>query len=305
MVDSWLEISMTVDGELAEAVAEVLARFTPNGVAIEATQIGIDTEGEGYPVGPLRVCGYLPRDVDVEETRQKIEEALWYLGRISPLPAPQFQVIQEVNWVEAWKEHYHPIPVGERLMVVPAWIDEFPPDRVPIRIEPGMAFGTGTHPSTQLCLAAAEHWVRPGQPVIDVGCGSGILSVAALKLGASHALGVDIDEEAMRAARQNAALNGIAERLELGLGSVAEIRSGTYSLTRAPLVFANILAPVIIRLLEAGMAKLVEPGGVLALSGLLAEQETSVLEAVQAQHFSLRQRSQSGDWVALVVSAEP
>ncbi len=296
---------MIVDGELAEAVAEVLRRFTPEGVAIEATQIGIDTDGEGYPVGPLRVCGYLPREADVEETRQKIEEALWYLGRISPLPSPQFKVIQEVNWVETWKEHYHPIPVGERLMVVPAWIEDFPPERIPIRIEPGMAFGTGTHPTTQLCLEAAEKWTRPGKPVIDVGCGSGILSVAALKLGASHALGVDIDEEALRSARQNAALNGVEERLELGLGSVAEIRAGAYTLSKAPLVFANILAPVIIRLLEARLAGLVEPEGVLVLSGILAEQESNVMVAVEAQRLSLRQRAQSGDWVALVVSTIP
>ena len=296
---------MVVDGELAEAVAEVLARFVPNGVAIEATQIALDTDGEGYPVGPLRVCGYLPAEADLEETRRKVEEALWYLGRISPLPEPQFQIIQEVNWVETWKQHYHPIPIGERLMVVPSWIEEFPPERIPIRIEPGMAFGTGTHPTTQLCLVAAEKWVRPGQPVIDVGCGSGILSVAALKLGASLALGVDIDEEAMTAAPQNAALNAVAQHLELGLGSVAEIRSGAYSIQKAPLVFANILAPIIIRLLEAGLADLVEAGGVLVLSGILAEQETGVLEAVSARRCRLLERSQSGDWVALVVGVEP
>lgn len=305
MADAWLEVSLIVDGELAEAVAEVLRRFTPDGVAIEATQIGIDTDGEGVPVGPLRVCGYLPMDVDVEETRQEIEEALWYLGRISPLPAPQFQVIQEVNWVETWKEHYHPIPVGDRLMVVPAWIESSPPERIPIRIEPGMAFGTGTHPTTQLCLAAVEKWVRPGRPVIDVGCGSGILSVAALKLGASHVLGVDIDEEAVEAARQNAALNGVEKDLEPGLGSVAEIRSGAYTLSKAPFVLANILAPVIIRLLEAGLADLVEPGGALVLSGILAGQEASVLEAIQAQNLSLQERAQSGDWVALVAVVKP
>ncbi len=296
---------MLVDGELAEAVAEVLARFAPDGVAIEATQIGIDTDGEGYPVGPLRVCGYLPGDANIEETRHKVEEALWYLGRISPLPEPQFKMIQEVNWVETWKQHYHPIAIGERLVVLPSWIEALPPGRIPIRIEPGMAFGTGTHPTTQLCLAAAEKCIQPGRPVIDVGCGSGILSVAALKLGASLALGVDIDGEAMASARQNAGLNAVEDRLELGLGSVAEIRAGAYSVQKAPLVFANILAPVIIRLLETGLPDLVEPGGALVLSGILAEQETGVMNAVTAQSCRLLERVQSGDWVALIVSGSP
>lgn len=293
---------MIVDGELAEAVAEVLARFVPNGVAIEATRIVPDIDGEGRGEGPLRVCGYLPTDADQEETRQRIEEALWYLGRISPLPPVQYKHIQEVNWVEAWKQHYKPIEIGRRLIVLPAWIEEAPTGRVAVRIEPGMAFGTGTHPTTQLCLAAAETWVQPSQPVIDVGCGSGILSVAALKLGASHALGVDIDEEAPPACRQNAQINGITHGLEIELGSVAEVRRGDFSIRQAPVVFANILAPVIIRLLEAGLADLATPEGVLVLSGILAEQEGAILQAVEKHGLQVRQRSQIGDWIGLVVS---
>ena len=153
---SWLEVSLTVDGEMAEAVAEVLARFIPNGVAIESTAIYADPEDEGYPIGPLRVCGYLPVDDRLEETRHKVEEALWYLGRISPLPAPQFRTVQEQDWAEAWKQHYHPIAIGQRLIIVPAWLESPDPARIPIRMDPGMAFGTGTHPTTQLCLELAE-----------------------------------------------------------------------------------------------------------------------------------------------------
>lgn len=298
---SWLEISVTVDGELAEAVAEVIARFVPNGVAIEATRIVPDLDGEGRGEGPLRVCGYLPADTNLEETRQRLDEALWYLGRISPLPPTEYKYIQAVNWVETWKQHYRPIEIGKRLIILPAWIEGNPSGRTVVRIEPGMAFGTGTHPTTQLCLAAAEEWVQPGQPVIDVGCGSGILSVAALKLGASLALGVDIDEEAPPACQQNAHINGITDGLEIHLGSVTEVRRGDYSIRQAPLVFANILAPVIIRLLDEGMANLVAPGGVLVLSGILAEQEAGVLEAVSSHGMQVRQRHQMGDWVCLVV----
>jgi ribosomal protein L11 methyltransferase len=296
----WLEVSLTVDGELAEAVAEVLSRFAPDGVAIESTAVYNNEGGEGgRAVGPLRVCAYLPAEANIEETRQRIEEALWYLGRISPLPAPQFKLIQELNWIETWKQHYHPIAIGARLMVIPAWIDDFPPERIPIRIEPGMAFGTGTHPTTQLCLALAESQVRPGEPVIDVGCGSGILSVAAVKLGASHALGVDIDPEAIASASQNARLNGASDQIELGVGSVIEVRAGRFSIRQAPLVFANILAPIIIRLLKDGLAELVEPGGAMIFSGILAEQEEMVLQAAQTYGLRLLEGRQIEDWVAL------
>jgi len=299
---SWLEVSLIVDGEMAEAVADVLARYIPSGVVIESTQIAPDPEGEGYVTGPLKVCGYLDTTADIEETRQRIEEGLWYLSRIAPMPAPQFRIIQEVNWVETWKQHYHPIPVGERLMITPAWLPDQDAARIPIRIDPGMAFGTGTHPTTQLCLAMAEQYTLPGQPVIDVGCGSGILAIASLKLGASHALGVDIEAEAVEAVRQNAGINGVLQGFEVGLGSVTEVRQGDFSIQHAPLVFANILAPILVRLFEDGMGHLVSPGGRLVLSGILQEQEESVMTAAQSQGFTLHARMQMGDWVTLCVT---
>src|SRR5512136_1448726 len=155
----WIEVSLTVNGELAEAVAEALGRYLPDGVVIESTAVRAGPSDEnGEAVGPLRVCGYIPGDTKLEETRQKIEQALWYLGRISPLPEPEYKTIQEVNWMEAWKEHYHPISVGKRLLILPAWISPAGDGRIPVRIDLGMAFGTGTHPTTQLCLALAEEY---------------------------------------------------------------------------------------------------------------------------------------------------
>ena len=300
---TWLEVSLIVNGELAEAVAEVLARYIPAGVVIESTAVYAGPEDEnGQAVGPLRVCGYLPVDDQLEETRRKIEEGLWYLGRISPLPAPVFRPFEEINWVEAWKEHYHPIPVGEGLMIVPAWLEPETGGRMPIRIDPGMAFGTGTHPTTQLCLALTEAFFQQagGSPrVLDIGCGSGILAVAALKLGAVHALGVDIDPLAMEASQQNAALNGVTDGLELGVGSVAEVRQGQFSLQQGELVYANILAPVLVRLLDEGLGELVSPGGWLVLSGILAEQSPEVEAALRQHNLALLERRQVGDWVAL------
>ena len=312
----WLEVSLTVDGELAEAVAEVLARFAPGGVAIESTAIATSPdETEGYPVGPLRVAAYLSRNAASEETRRRLEEALWYLGRIRPLPAVQYQVVKETDWSEAWKKHYQPIPIGQNLVIVPAWLEPPSANRIPIRMDPGMAFGTGTHPTTQLCLELVEAAyaavpetanesplpsaaLRPTQ-VIDLGCGSGILAVAALKLGAARALGVDIDPDAIRVAGENAALNGVSGSLELGAGSLAEIRSGAFSLKQAPLVLANILAPVLERMLDEGLGELLAPGGALVLSGIIEEQADGVIAAAERHGLQLFQRRQAGDWVAL------
>jgi len=314
---AWLEVELIVDGELAEAVAEVLGRFVSGGVVIESTAVTAqDDDSEGHPVGPLRVCGYLPVDEQLEETRGRLEQALWYLGRIRPLPPARFRSVQEQDWSQAWKAHYRPIAIGERLVIVPAWLESPDPQRVAIRMDPGMAFGTGTHPTTQLCLDVIDTLyderrmtddesdplssivIRPSS-LIDLGCGSGILSVAALKLGAQRALGVDIDVEAVTATHLNAELNGVADRLESGLGSLVEVRRGDFSLRRAPLVLANILAVVLIRLLDEGLGDLVEPGGTLVLSGILEEQSSGVEAALSRHGLKLVERRQSGDWVAL------
>jgi ribosomal protein L11 methyltransferase len=311
---NWLEVSLTVNGELAEAVADVLARFAPNGVAVESSGIKfMDDEDEGTAAGPMIVRAYLEMNDQIEATRQKLEESLYYLGMIQDLPAPEYRQIADQNWMEAWKQHYKPIPIGRRLLILPAWLDSPEPDRLAIKIDPGMAFGTGTHPTTQLCLEFLESCYSDQSPIdqssivnrksiiIDVGCGSGILSIAALKLGARRALAVDIDPESVANSRQNAAANGIGEELVLGQGSLAEILAGRFPYQSAPLVVANILAPVIIRLLEAGLADLVVPEGTLILSGILEGQAESVVQAAQARGLKMNERKQMGDWVALAL----
>jgi ribosomal protein L11 methyltransferase len=170
-----------------------------------------------------------------------------------------------------------------------------------VYIDPRMAFGTGTHPTTRLCLEMVEMYLQPGQTVIDVGCGSGILSIAALHLGAKHALGVDIDAGSVMATRDNAQLNGVEKDLETRQGSVDEVLAGTFSLKSAPLVLANIFASTIIRLFDAGLADLLEPGGVMVLSGILDTQAGGVLEAAAQHGLVLKQRMQITDWVALAM----
>ncbi len=303
---NWLEISLTVNGELAEAVADVLGRFAPNGVVTEQAVDFLNDEDEGTPTGDITVKAYLPTNEQVDETRRKLEEALFYLGRIQPIPEPTYTPIGDQNWMEAWKAHYQPIPIGKRLMILPAWMDLPDSSRISVKIDPGMAFGTGTHPSTQMCLDLLEvvcdtRFSNIEYSAIDVGCGSGILAVAALKLGANFALGVDIDEAAITNSRENAENNGVtSEAFQLGIGSVEDVRAGKFSISSAPLVLANILAPVLIRLFEAGMAELIEPGGFIILAGILEHQAEGVIEAAQAHGLRLTDRRQIQDWVALL-----
>ncbi len=312
---NWLEISMTVDGELAESVADVFARFAPNGVMTEQGVKYNDEEDAGTPTGPITVRAYLEVNDQLEETRQKLEESLFYLGMIQPLPTPVYKQIADQNWMEAWKQHYKPIRIGKRLLILPAWMESAEPNRVAIKIDPGMAFGTGTHPTTQLCLELLElmFWERGKTKegdesfnfplsCIDVGCGSGILSIAAIKLGAEKVLGVDIDPESLVNSRENAETNNVGDELILGVGSVTEILEGKFPFKSAPLVVANILAPVIVRLFDAGLADLVEEGGSIILSGILQEQKKSVLEAAQAKRLIMTEWRQRGDWVALTMS---
>ena len=302
---NWLEVSLTVDGELAESVADVLARFAPNGVMTEQGVKFNNEEDEGTATGPITVRAYLEVNDHLEETRQKLEESLYYLGMIQPVPTPAYKQIADQNWMEAWKQHYKPILIGKSLLILPAWLESPEPRRIPIKIDPGMAFGTGTHPTTQLCLELMERSslvTSPLSQVIDVGCGSGILSIAALKLGAEKVLGVDIDIESVRNSRENADTNGVGDELILGQGSVTEVLAGQFAFKSAPLVVANILGPILIRLFDAGLADLVEPNGEIILSGILDHQAESVIGAGQAKGLKRGEVRQMGDWVAISMS---
>jgi ribosomal protein L11 methyltransferase len=298
----WLEVSLVLSGELAEAVSEVLGRFVEGGVAVETNVEYNDAEDEGTPFGPVRIYGYLSIDNDLEDKTRKLEEALWYLGRIQELPKPVYTPIEDQDWMNSWKQHYKPIQIGKKIMIVPAWIEMDTKERVPLRIDPSMAFGTGTHPTTQLCLEMVEKYVQPGSTVIDVGCGSGILSIGAIKLGAKSALGVDIDLLSIKASMENAELNQVVDQIHVFQGSVTEVKSGQFGMNQSPLVLANILAPVIIRLFAAGLADLVEPGGTLVLSGILEGQAEEVRKAAEDTGVLFIEKLQSADWVALAFS---
>lgn len=226
----WTEISVLCDGEAAEAVAELFNRFnsrpgdSQSGAVIEVG--GFDAYGElTTPV--VTVSTYLPADDG--ERRRQLEEGLWFLGRLYPIPEPTIRELAEEDWANAWKRHYQPTRIGQRLLIVPSWqvdelgeqgLDEAGQPLLPVILDPGMAFGTGLHPSTRLCMAALEQHLRPGDQVLDVGCGSGVLSITAARLGAAVILATDIDPIAVAATEENCQRNGVVVQVTARTGSL-------------------------------------------------------------------------------------
>jgi ribosomal protein L11 methyltransferase len=283
---------LAVSAELAEAVADVLARFAPGGVAMS-----YETGG-----GPVEVRAYLPEDAADGATQQRVREALWHLSQIRPVPEPTFRWIEDEDWSEAWKAHYKPLAVGRRLLIVPAWLASDDADRIPVFLDPGMAFGTGAHPTTRLCLAALEDALHPGDLVIDIGCGSGILSVAAVLLGADRVLACDIDKHALAATERSAERNGVRHAIEVFPGSLEQVLERLQPSGRAgDVLVANILAPVLEAMLGAGATNAVRQGGVLILSGILAEQSAGVRAAAEKAGLSVLAEESEGDWRALTL----
>jgi ribosomal protein L11 methyltransferase len=293
---NWLEVSLTVSGELSEPVADLLARHAPGGVVLEGEAA---ETGQPAHVRPYIVRAYLPADDDLEARRRAVEEGLWHLSQIVPLPSATFRPVADEDWSEIWKEHYRPIPIGRRLLILPAWLEPPAGDRIPILLDPGMAFGTGTHPTTQLCLAALEDCLRPGDAVVDLGAGSGILSIAAARLGAARVLAVDIDIEAVVAAGENVKRNNVQSVVEIRQGSLATV-SAEYP-AGADILVANILASTLQEMAAGGLALAVRSGGIAILSGILADQAQGVLESCEAHGLRWKRSLEQEDWRALIL----
>ncbi len=277
-----------MDNEAAEAAAEVLSRYAHRGVVIEAGP-------DGGSAGTVTVRAYLPADERAQANRHHIEEALWHLGQIWPIPAPIFHSIAEDDWTEAWKKQLRVLHVGQHIVIRPSWLDYTPmPDDIVIQLDPGMAFGTGLHPTTQLCLEALEMLVQPGMDVLDVGTGSGILAIAAARLGARDVIAVDSDPTAVKTARENVVVNGAQEIVSVLDGSLDDI-VGDYDA-----IAINILAQVIVETVQHGLSARVRPGGKIIAAGILIDQESDVAAAMDQQGLTLIERRQRDDWVCLV-----
>jgi ribosomal protein L11 methyltransferase len=302
---NWLEVSLVTDGEGAEAVSEVLRPFAyQESVVLE--QLGDESSLDpAAMLAAVTVKIYIPEDEDTPALRQRIQEILYYMGKLYPLPEPQFRTLAEQDWANAWKAHYHPFRIGQRIWIRPSWIapeavPEVTEDDIVLVLDPGMAFGTGLHPTTQSCLIALEQLVQPGMRVLDVGTGSGILAIAAAQLGAAEVAAFDTDDLAVRATESNAAINDVSAQLHVWQGQLASVPNHTAH-PQWDIVVVNILAPVILTLFnENDLLGYVAPTGRIVLSGIIDEQGTSIVEALVQAGGRVEQVIQSGDWVTYI-----
>ncbi len=286
----WLEVSVRVDAEVAESVADVFSRYAPGGVALEVQ--GASSE---VTAGPVDVKAYLPVGPDTARVRRQLEEALWHLGQISPIPAPLFSIVAEADWADAWKEHFHPLRIGQHIVIKPTWREfEAAPEDIVIELDPGMAFGTGLHPTTQMCLQVLEEKVQQGMRVLDLGTGSGILALVAARLGASAVLALDTDPVAVTSARENVQRNNVEPKVTVLHGSL-EQASGSYDL-----VVVNILAKIIVSLAREGLAERVRPGGQWVAAGIIEPQVSEVMATLETVGLHVTGQRQVSDWVTLI-----
>jgi ribosomal protein L11 methyltransferase len=298
---SWLELAVEADPEAVEAVSEIIGRVASGGTTVEPAFDLVD-EGLGARVDPTRpavVRGYVEAGASAEDAAAEVAEALGHLQAfgLRPIGELRTRVVHDADWAEAWKEHFPVMRVGRRLVIRPTWRDHVAAaDDVVLALDPGMAFGTGLHPTTRLSLAALEPLAADGRlqgaRVLDVGCGSGILAIAALKLGAAAALGVDTDPVAIEATIENAARNGLTDDLSA--------REGSLPTGEEPfdIVLANLIAGVLIPLAPLLRDEL-RSGGTLLASGIFVDRETEVTAAFDAADLTVEGRTSEGDWVAL------
>jgi ribosomal protein L11 methyltransferase len=300
----WLELTVQTHPEAVESVSELLSSYTSGGVAIEEP-IELVDEGQEYRIltgQPVKVHAYLPIDGNEEEAHQRVAEGLWHLSSLGLqfVGDLQSRVIHEEDWANAWKDYYHVTHVGQRLVIRPSWRDYTPKDdEVVLELDPGMAFGTGLHPTTRMCLEQLEHYTRPGMRVLDVGTGSGILALAAVKLGAASIHCIDNSTVAVESALANAAVNHLSSRITVVLG-VLDDAEATRMARQYDLVLANIIARVI-GSLAPNLAQILAPGGLLITSGIIDERRHEAEQPLLAAGLRLIDLAMIDDWVTLIM----
>jgi ribosomal protein L11 methyltransferase len=266
----WIQIKLRTTNQSADTIAELLEQLGALAVSYtdaEDSPILEPKPGERRLWPNTEVTGLLEQGTDPKPILAVLKQLL---GDHIPMVAT---TLEDKNWIRAWMDQFKPLKFGQHLWICPSWLSVDEKDSVVVMLDPGLAFGTGTHPTTSLCLSYLDSLDLKDKDVLDYGCGSGILAIAALKLGAKSATGVDIDEQALIASKENAHRNGVEDKLQLIMGTDKKL-----DLPQFPITVANILAGPLAEL-EPIIASLTQSGGKLALSGILTEQADSVIEA--------------------------
>lgn len=301
----WLELTVEAHPEAVESLSELLSRYISGGVAIEEAIELID-EGQAYRVlagQPVKVHAYLPVDGKEEEIRQQVAEGVWHLASLGPQFVGELhtRTVNEEDWANAWKDYYHVTHIGQRIVIRPSWREYTArDDEVVLELDPGMAFGTGLHPSTRMCLEQLEKYIRQKLRVLDVGTGSGILALAAAKLGAESVYCIDDSSVAVESARANAAANGLSECIHVQLGVLDEAEAMRLE-GRYDLVLANIIARVI-GSIAPYLAQVMAPAGLLITSGIIEERRAEAEQPLLDAGLRLVDTVIINDWVTLIMS---
>lgn len=288
----WIELSVEAHAEAVDAVANVFQEHGTGGAAIEQS-VRSHIEGEEPPTfeGLPIIRAYLPANDAEPAIERRIVEALWHLQafNLSPVGAMRRREIDEEDWANGWKEHFQPLKIGN-VVIKPSWREwEQAPDEMVIELDPGMAFGTGLHPTTSLMLEALQERLRPDMQVLDLGTGSGILAVTAAMLGATVEA-LDISDVAAEVARANVERNGLASRVRVACGTIEAVRGRQFDL-----VLANIIASVLLEL-APNLRSVLGPGGEVLASGIVEERVDAVREAFRAAGLEPIGERQDGDW---------
>lgn len=305
----WTEIRIDTAAEAVEAVSALLHEEGAEGVVIEdpevltrewATPFGemVALSPADFPEEGVRIKGYLPLEEEVEAVLARIRiklEDLREFGLDMGSCDMSAKAVDEDDWAHAWKQYYKPVRISEHITVSPTWEEyQGAAGEKVIRLDPGMAFGTGTHPTTALCIRSLESVLHGGEKVLDVGCGTGVLSIAASMLGASRVLALDLDPVAVESARLNVALNGVEDQVEVRQNDLVKGVDEGYDV-----VVANILAEVIVMFPQEVFQRL-KPGGYYVTSGIIATKADWVKEALIGAGFDVLETIHEQDWVALI-----
>ncbi|WP_175990987.1 50S ribosomal protein L11 methyltransferase [Bacillus sp. Marseille-Q1617] len=306
----WSEISILTTNEAIEPISHILHESGASGVVIEDPFDLIkereDMFGEIYQLNPedypsegVLVKAYLPVNSFLGETVEEIKQGITNLVTYDIDIGENKVEISEVNeeeWATAWKKYYHPVKISDKFTIVPTWEDYTPvhSDELIIELDPGMAFGTGTHPTTVMCIQALERIVKQGDSVIDVGTGSGVLSIAAALLSASEVKAYDLDEVAVRSARLNVKLNKVQNTVTVDENNLLNGITG-----QTDVIVANILAEIILRF-TVDAYELVKPGGYFITSGIIQPKKQQVKDSLEAAGFGIEEVMVMEDWVAII-----